>query len=125
VLVARAAGQPLEDFLRQRVFEPLGMADTGFWTPHADRLGSCYTKDPGTGELVVYDAPAGQWTSPPAFPSGGGGLVSTVDDYHSFARMLLAGGRLVDGSRLLSPVSVEAMTVDHIGGDRGGPSPDG
>ena len=125
VLVARAAGQPLGDFLRQRVFEPLGMADTGFWTPHADRLGSCYTKDPQTGEHVVYDPPAGQWTSPPAFPSGGGGLVSTVDDYHAFARMLLAGGRLDDGSRLLSPASVEAMTIDHVGGDRGGPSPDG
>ena len=123
VLVARAADQPLEDFLRQRVFEPLGMVDTGFWTPHVDRLGSCYARNPETGERVVYDAPNGQWTSPPAFPSGGGGLVSTIDDFHAFARMLLAGGRLDDGSSLLSPASVEAMTVDHVGG--AGPSIDG
>ena len=123
VLVARAAGQPLEEFLRERVLEPLGMVDTGFWTPHVDRLGSCYAKNPETGERVLYDGPNGQWTSPPAFPSGGGGLVSTVDDYHAFARMLLAGGRLDDGSRLLSPASVEAMTIDHVGG--AGPSVDG
>ena len=123
VLVARAAGQPLEEFLHQRVFEPLGMVDTAFWTPHDDRLGSCYAINPATGERVVYDAPDGQWTSPPAFPSGAGGLVSTVDDFHAFARMLLAGGRLDDGSWLLSPASVESMTVDHLGVERGAPGP--
>jgi CubicO group peptidase (beta-lactamase class C family) len=127
VLVARAAGQPLEEFLRERVFGPLGMADTGFSTMHRDRLGSCYTTDPDTGERSVYDGPAGQWATPPAFPSGGGGLVSTLDDFHAFGRMLLAGGRLPDGSRLLSRASVEAMTTDQIGVSRGasGPSPDG
>ena len=119
VLVARAAGQPLGVFLRERLFEPLGMTDTGFSTPHLDRLGSCYTTSPETGEPAVYDAPDGQWAKPPPFPSGGGGLVSTVDDVHAFARMLLAGGRLPDGSRLLSRASVEAMTTDHIGADRG------
>jgi CubicO group peptidase (beta-lactamase class C family) len=72
---------------------------------------------------VVYDTPDGQWTSPPAFPSGGGGLVSTVDDMHAFARMLLAGGRLPDGSQLLSRSSVEAMTTDHIGAEPGAPGP--
>jgi len=127
VLVARAAGQPLEDFLADRVFEPLGMVDTTFSTAQVDRLGSCYGTDPRTGERHVYDPPAGQWSRPPAFPSGAGGLLSTLDDMHAFGRMLLAGGRLPDGSRLLAPASVQAMTVDHIGVDRGaaGPSPDG
>jgi CubicO group peptidase (beta-lactamase class C family) len=127
VLIARAAGQPLEDFLRTRVFDPLGMADTGFSTTHVDRLGSCYRTDPATGERSVYDPPTGQWAVPPAFPSGGGGLISTLDDMHAFGRMLLAGGRLPDGSRLLSRATVDAMTTDHIGADQGaaGPSPDG
>jgi CubicO group peptidase (beta-lactamase class C family) len=127
VLIARAAGQPLEDFLRTRVFEPLDMVDTGFSTMHVDRLGSCYATDPTTGARSVYDPPRGQWAVPPAFPSGGGGLISTLDDMHAFGRMLLAGGRLPDGSRLLSGASVAAMTSDHIGADRGaaGPTPDG
>ena len=127
VLIARAAGQPLEVFLQERVFDPIGMVDTGFSTPHLDRLGSTYTINPATGERLVYDPPGGQWSKPPAFPSGGGGLVSTVDDFHRFARMLLSGGRLPDGSRLLSRPSVEAMTTDHIGAGPGvpGPSPDG
>ena len=127
VLVARAAGQPLEAVLRDRVLEPLGMVDTGFATPDVARLGTCYTRDPATGEPVVYDPPGGQWAKAPAFPSGGGGLVSTVDDVHAFGRMLLAGGRLPDGSRLLSRASVAAMTTDQLGDRRhdAGPSPDG
>jgi CubicO group peptidase (beta-lactamase class C family) len=123
VLIARASGQPLDVFLQEQVFEPLGMIDTGFGTRHVDRLGTCYTTDPVTHEPVVYDAPQGQWAKPPAFPSGGGGLASTVDDYHAFARMLLAGGRLPDGSRLLSRASVEAMVSDHLHVEPGGPSP--
>jgi CubicO group peptidase (beta-lactamase class C family) len=127
VLIARAAGQPLDVFLRERVFEPLGMTDTGFFTEHVERFGSCYGVEPETGQRFVYDPPNGQWTKPPAFPSGGGGLVSTLDDLHSFGRMLVAGGRQPDGSRLLSRASVEAMTTDHLGVGPGvhGPSPDG
>jgi CubicO group peptidase (beta-lactamase class C family) len=127
VLIARAAGQPLDEFMRERVFEPLGMVDTGFATSHVDRLCSCYATNPESGERFLYDEPNGQWAEPPAFPSGGGGLVSTVADVHAFARMLLAGGRLPDGTRLVSAASVEAMATDHIGADRGapGPSPDG
>ncbi len=127
VLIARAAGQPFDVFLRERVFEPLEMVDTGFSTEHVDRLGSCYATNPQTGERMVYDPPEGQWAKPPAFPSGGGGLVSTLDDLHRFGQMLLDGGRLVDGSRLLSRPSVELMTTDHLGDDRlvSGPSPDG
>ena len=84
VLIARASGQPLETFLRERIFEPLGMKDTGFSVPAAklDRLATCYRPIPQTGALELYDGVAGsQWSRPPAFPSGGGGLVSTVDDY--------------------------------------------
>jgi CubicO group peptidase (beta-lactamase class C family) len=127
VLIARAAGRPLDRFLAERVFEPLGMVDTGFSTENVERLGTCYATDPQTGERGVYDAPDGQWSTAPAFPSGAAGLVSTLDDLHAFGRMLLAGGRLPDGSRLVSPAAVAAMTTDHLGGDRsaGGPSPDG
>ena len=123
VLVARAAGQPLEEFMRARLFEPLGMADTGFFTTHTDRLGTCYVADPATGERIVHDPPNGQWSSAPNFPSGGAGLVSTVDDVYAFGRMLLAGGRLPDGSRLVSRASVEAMTSDHLGVGPGVPGP--
>jgi CubicO group peptidase (beta-lactamase class C family) len=127
VLIARAADQPFEEFLRARVFEPLGMGDTGFWTAHVERLGTCYGLDSQTAERTVYDAPGGQWAGAPAFPSGAGGLVSTLDDVHAFGRMLLAGGRLPDGSRLLSRASVAGMTTDHLGVERGasGPAPDG
>jgi CubicO group peptidase (beta-lactamase class C family) len=127
VLIARAAGLPLGEFLRTRVFEPLGMADTGFTVDQRKRFGSCYATDPATGERSVFDTPAGQWATPAAFPSGAAGLVSTLDDMHAFGRMLLSGGRLPDGSRLLSRASVDAMTTDQIGAEQGapGPSPDG
>lgn len=126
VLVARAAGQPLEAFLRERVLDPLGMVDTGFSVADPRRLGWCYATDPVTGEKVPYDEPDGQWASSPAFPSAAGGLVSTVDDVHAFGRALLAGGRTSQG-RLLSRTAVDVMTTDHLGVDRGaaGPSFDG
>ena len=127
VLIARAAGMSLEEFLQRRVFAPLGMTDTGFFTEHVDRLGSCYGTNPQTGARFVYDAPNGQWSAAPVFASGGGGLLSTVDDFLAFGRMLLARGRLPDGTRLLSEASVDAMTSDQIGVGPGvaGPSPDG
>jgi CubicO group peptidase (beta-lactamase class C family) len=127
VLIARAAEQPLDAFLEERLFTPLGMVDTGFSTTHVDRLGTCYATDPATGERTVYDPPDGQWARPPAFPSGGGGLVSTVDDIAAFGSLLLSRGRLPDGRRLLSRPTVEAMTVDHIdvGSAEAAPTPDG
>lgn len=114
VLIARVAGRPLPEFLAERLFEPLGMVDTGFAIPAGklDRFTSYYRTDPTAG-LELVDGPDGQWSSPPAFPSGAGGLVSTVDDWHAFARMLLAGGT-VDGRRLLSPMSVRQMTTDQL-----------
>jgi len=111
VLIARASGQAFETFLRERVFEPLGMKDTAFSVPGADidRLVTSYLTDPETGALQVYDEPGGQWSAPPAFPSGGAGLVSTAGDYLAFAEMLLRGG-----GPILSRPSVETMTTDHL-----------
>ena len=116
VMIARAAGQPLETFLRERIFEPLGMRDTGFSVPEGKlpRLAASYATDPASGGLALYDAAVGgQWSRPPAFPSGAGGLVSTADDYLAFGRMLLDGGRHAAG-RILSRPSVAAMTADQL-----------
>jgi CubicO group peptidase (beta-lactamase class C family) len=115
VLIARASGQPLETFLRERIFAPLGMKDTGFSVPAADihRLPPCYVTN-ATGALDVHDPAAdGQWSRPPAFPDGGAGLVSTVDDFLAFGRMLLRRGA-VGADRILSRPSVEVMTTDHL-----------
>nr|WP_055503699.1 serine hydrolase domain-containing protein [Nonomuraea pusilla] len=116
VLVARVTGRPFETFLRERLFAPLGMADTGFHVPagEIDRLPALYAPDPGTGEFLVWDEPeGGRWSRPPAFPSGGGGLVSTVDDYHAYFRMLLNGG-VHQGERILSRPAVELMTTNRL-----------
>jgi CubicO group peptidase (beta-lactamase class C family) len=115
VLIARASGQTLEQFLRERLFEPLGMPDTGFWVPTASisRLPPLYTTDPGTGKPVVDDPPSGQWATPPAFESGSGGLVSTADDYAAFAAMLRGGG-VYQGVRILSRPAVSLMTSDQL-----------
>jgi CubicO group peptidase (beta-lactamase class C family) len=114
VLVARASGSSLPDFLAERLFEPLAMVDTGFAVPadKLDRFTSYYRAVPEAGAELV-DSPDGQWSSAPGFPSGAGGLVSTVDDWHAFARMLLGAGA-VDGRRLLSPESVAQMMTDHL-----------
>ncbi len=116
VLIARASGQPLETFLRERIFEPLGMKDTGFSVPSEklDRLPGCYQANPETWALEVYDDPSdSQWSRPPAFPSAAGGLVSTVDDYLAFCQMMLNKGKH-GNERILSRPSVEVMTTNHI-----------
>ena len=116
VLIARVSGQPLETFLRQRLFEPLGMKDTGFCVPadKLDRLASCYFPNPATGTLDLFDGVRqSQWSRPPTFPSGADGLVSTLDDYLAFAQMLLSEGKH-GGQRMLSRLAVEVMTTDQL-----------
>ncbi|AXB42907.1 serine hydrolase domain-containing protein [Amycolatopsis albispora] len=109
VLIARASGQSLPEFLAERVFEPLGMIDTGFSVPERDRHRLTTYYRPGPGGFEPADGPQGQWSTPPAFPSGAGGLVSTARDWHRFARMLLAGGEHV-----LSADSVRRLTTDQL-----------
>ncbi|GAA4120104.1 serine hydrolase domain-containing protein [Aminobacter aganoensis] len=116
VLVARAAGQPLSVFMQERIFGPLGMKDTGFHVPadKVGRLATAYSRDFQTGKLGVYDeAKGGLFASSPSFEAGGGGLVSTADDYLAFQRMLLGKGRL-GSERILSRASVELMTTDQL-----------
>jgi CubicO group peptidase (beta-lactamase class C family) len=107
VLLARATGEPFGDVLRTRLFEPLGMRDTAFWTSETDRLATAYLTTPDG--LKVWDEPDGRWSRPPAFGDGAGGLVSTAGDLLAFARMLLRGGAPV-----LSPDSVREMTSDQL-----------
>jgi CubicO group peptidase (beta-lactamase class C family) len=107
VLLARAAGQPFGEVLRTRIFDPLRMTDTAFWTDQPGRLATAYQPTPDG--LVVGDPPSGAWSRPPAFEDGAAGLVSTVDDLHAFARALLGGGAPV-----LAPESVAAMTIDQL-----------
>ncbi|MER5228312.1 serine hydrolase domain-containing protein [Streptomyces flaveus] len=114
ILVARASGRTFPDFLAERIFEPLGMKDTAFAVPEAKRhrFTSSYTPAPD-GSLGLADTPDGQWSSLPRFHSGGGGLVSTADDWLAFARMLLNRGE-GNGHRLLTPTSVSRMTTNHL-----------
>jgi CubicO group peptidase (beta-lactamase class C family) len=125
VLVARAAGRPLSEFLAERIFAPLGMIDTGFFVPEEkwDRFGPHFT--PADSGLVIFDAADGQWSRRPPFEGGGEGLVSTLADYHRFALMLRQGGS-GNGHRILSESSVAAMITNQLTDDQlGGLAPDG
>ncbi len=116
VLVARVTGQPLESFLRERLFGPLGMRDTGFHVPvgKMDRLPPLYAPDPRTGEFLVWDeAEGGRHSAPPAFQGGGFGLSSTADDYHAYFRMLLNQG-MHGTERILSRPAVQLMTTNRL-----------
>jgi CubicO group peptidase (beta-lactamase class C family) len=116
VLIARATGTSFGDALRERICDPLGMKDTGFSVngDNIDRFATAYERDnAASGEPVVEDRPDGQWSRPQAFESGGGGLVSTADDYLAFATALLAGGTH-RGERVLSRPSVTLMTTDWL-----------
>ncbi|WP_090582714.1 serine hydrolase [Paenibacillus sp. OV219] len=116
VLVARVTGQSFETFLRERIFDPLGMKDTGFHVPadKMDRLPPLYAPDPQSGEFIVWDeSKGGRHSQLPAFQGGGGGLVSTVDDYHAYFRMLLNHG-MHGSERILSRPAVELMTTNRL-----------
>lgn len=116
ILIERAAGQSFGEFLRERIFDPLGMGDTGFTVPadRIDRLPTAYSPDDGGG-LKVED-PGGaesQFSRQPSLESGGGGLVSSIDDWFAFVSMLLNFGSY-NGKRILSRPTVETMTTDHL-----------
>ena len=112
VLLPRAAGAPLDEVLRTRLFGPLGVRDTGFWTDQTSRLAAAYR--PAPDGLISCDPPVGRWSLPPAFPDAAAGLVSTVDDLAAFARMLLAGGIGPSGEPVLSAEFVRAMTSNQL-----------
>jgi CubicO group peptidase (beta-lactamase class C family) len=115
-LVEVLSGQPFDVFLRERIFEPLGMVDTGFYVrpTERDRFAQTYGHVGPERTLEVVDA--GDFTPTKTFFSGGGGLVSTAQDYARFAQMLLNGGEL-DGARILSPTTIALMTTDHLHDD--------
>jgi CubicO group peptidase (beta-lactamase class C family) len=114
VLIARATNMTFGEALRQRICDPLGMKDTAFSVPaeNLNRVATAYQRD-ATGDLVVEDPPNGRWSRPPVFEEGGGGLVSTLNDYFAFASTLLGGGTY-RGKRVLSRPSVTLMTSDHL-----------
>ncbi|WP_315769242.1 MULTISPECIES: serine hydrolase domain-containing protein [unclassified Bradyrhizobium] len=127
-LIGKIADQPFEQFLKERIFDPLGMSDTDFHVPaaKAHRLAACYSADAGgglsfhaaerKGGLTLQDDPAtSTFLSPPDFISGGGGLCSTSSDYLTFCRALIKGGEL-GGVRLLGPKTLQLMTSNHLPG---------
>ena len=117
VLVQRISGKPFDQFLQDRIFGPLGMTDTGFTVREnqKSRLAACYNAKPGGGMELQDDPETSTYLTPPSFQSGGGGLVSTADDYMKFCRMLVNRGEL-DGQRLLSPKTLKLMASNHLPG---------
>jgi len=129
-LVGKISGKPLEQFLKERIFNPLGMNDTDFFVSadKAHRFAACYSADPQggmtfhaterKGTLTLQDDPTrSSFLSPPSFISGGGGLCSTSADYLTFCRALLNGGEL-GGVRLIGPKTLALMTSNHLPGGR-------
>jgi len=116
VLIARVSGKSFEAFLRERLFDPLGMQDTAFSVPPSklDRLPDVYRFNHDSKNFEVFDsARNSEYSRPPAFESGAGGLVSTVDDYYAFCRTMLNKG-VWNRKRLLAQASVESMTSDQL-----------
>lgn len=115
------SGQPLDRYLRERIFEPLGMPDTGFHVRESEveRFAACYERDDSALEATgksyrLYDAPRGSvYTTPRTYFAGAGGLVTTAADYMRFSRMLANGGSL-DGERILGPRTLQYMATNHL-----------
>jgi CubicO group peptidase (beta-lactamase class C family) len=129
-LIGMISGKPFEQFLKERIFEPLEMKDTDFFVPagKAHRFAACYSASPQgamtfhaserKGGLTLQDDPAtSPFLSPPSFISGGGGLCSTAADYLTFCRALLNGGEL-SAVRLVGPKTLALMTSNHLPGGR-------
>ena len=114
-IVEKLSGQTLAQFMSQRIFQPLGMVDTGFSVPPAKigRLAGFYDADPATGKLIRAPERGGDITIEPGLASGGGGLISTAPDFGRFAQMILNNGEL-NGQRLLKPETVALMRANHL-----------
>lgn len=116
-IVEQLSGKTLPEFMRENIYSPLGMKDAGFFVPQDkwSRFATVYWVDPKGGlsaggpETVNHR----DFDREPAMPSGGGGMVSTAEDYYRFAQMLGNGGEL-DGKRLLSPATVKLMSSNHL-----------
>lgn len=117
-IVEVVSGKALDEFFQSEIFSPLSMTDTGFFVPEDkhNRLMACYARNADTGQINLADPAGGSsrvFAQQPELLSGGGGLVSTLSDYFRFCRMLARGGEL-DGKRLLSPKTIEYMTLNHL-----------
>src|SRR5215472_15357342 len=115
-LVEKLSGMSFGEFLRTRLFEPLGMNDTAFWVPpdKTERFTSCYQPETAGGGLKLQDdARESTYANPPRLESGGGGLVSTAHDYLRFCRMMLNGGTL-EGVQILSPKTVALFSLNYL-----------
>jgi CubicO group peptidase (beta-lactamase class C family) len=115
-IVEKLSGQSLPDFMRDNIYKPLGMRDAGFYVPadKRSRFATLYVND-DQGKMKPEDGKGfgGTYSEQPTLPSGGGGMVSTAEDYYRFAQMLADGGEL-DGKRILAPASVKLMTSNHL-----------
>jgi CubicO group peptidase (beta-lactamase class C family) len=114
-LIQKISGKPFEQFLKERIFDPLGMVDTAFYVPadKAHRLAACYSADGRGGKVLQDDPRTSPFLKSPSFVSGGGGLLSTAADYLQFCGMLLGRGAL-GNTRLLSPKTLALMTTNHL-----------
>jgi CubicO group peptidase (beta-lactamase class C family) len=112
VLASRAAKAPYADVLQERLFGPLGMKDTAFYTTATSRLATAYERR--DGQLVVFDPPDGQWSRPPAFADGGAGLLSSIDDMVAFGRMLMRGGDPVLKSATVAEMTRNQLTAEQM-----------
>ena len=114
-LIEVISGKTLDMFLEEEIFQPLGMSDTGFYVPSSktQRLSSNYEYREGQEPILVDDANTGSYINPPTLFSGGGGLVSTLDDYMAFCKMVLGRGSLA-GHRILSRKTLDLMSSNHL-----------
>lgn len=118
-LVQLLSGKPLDEYFQDHIFGPLGMADTGFWVPDEKlrRFAACYLYQPGDSMKLMDDPETSRYRERPAYLSGGGGLVSTIDDYFRFAQALAQGGHY-DGVRIIGRKTLEFMTLNHLPGNQ-------
>ena len=118
-LIGKISGEPLELFMKKRIFDPLGMVDTGFHVPteKAHRLAALYAADGKGGKMLQDDPATSSYLRPPSFVSGGVGLISSTADYLKFCRMALGRGALGD-NRLISPKTFALMTANHLPGGK-------